>query len=340
MGRKTIQNKITSPELLALVNQENIQLMNDFLSYLRSIQRSEGTIAGYKNDIEIFFVYLLQFCGNKHFTDVTKREIVGYQNWLLTKNQNSPARVRRMKSAISSMSNYIENILDDEFNGYRPIVRKIEDPINRTVREKTIWTDEELDALLDYLVSKKQYKKACAVALGMCSGRRKSELVRFKVSYFDDSNIRWGSVYKTPEKILTKGRAGGTYLTCYILKNKFKPYFDMWMAEREKLGITSEWLLPDEQDQTKQMNPMTLTSWSDGFTKITGKIFYWHSLRHYHCTHLAKQGLPDSVIQKIIGWKDVSLVGVYKDIDDEDEFEKYFSDDGILAQQPASLSDL
>ena len=59
MGRKTIQNKITSPELLALVNQENIQLMNDFLSYLRSIQRSEGTIAGYKNDIEIFLIYLL-----------------------------------------------------------------------------------------------------------------------------------------------------------------------------------------------------------------------------------------------------------------------------------------
>lgn len=115
MGRKTIQNKITSPELLALVNQENIQLMNDFLAYLRSIQRSEGTIAGYKNDIEIFLVYLLQFCGNKHFTDVTKREIVGYQNWLLTKNQNSPARVRRMKSAISSMSNYIENILDRKF---------------------------------------------------------------------------------------------------------------------------------------------------------------------------------------------------------------------------------
>lgn len=120
MGRKTIQNKITSPELLALVNQENIQLMNDFLAYLRSIQRSEGTIAGYKNDIEIFLVYLLQFCGNKHFTDVTKREIVGYQNWLLTKNQNSPARVRRMKSAISSMSNYIENILDRKFAAQSP----------------------------------------------------------------------------------------------------------------------------------------------------------------------------------------------------------------------------
>lgn len=37
MGRKTKQNKITSPELIAQINPKNIRLMNDFLEYLRSI---------------------------------------------------------------------------------------------------------------------------------------------------------------------------------------------------------------------------------------------------------------------------------------------------------------
>ena len=31
MGRKTRQNKITSPELIAQINPKNIRLMNDFL---------------------------------------------------------------------------------------------------------------------------------------------------------------------------------------------------------------------------------------------------------------------------------------------------------------------
>lgn len=65
MPRKTIRNLITSPELLAQINPENQQLVDDFLSYLRSIQRSETTIAGYLNDINIAMVWNLQCNGNK-----------------------------------------------------------------------------------------------------------------------------------------------------------------------------------------------------------------------------------------------------------------------------------
>ena len=55
-GAKRSRIKITSPELLDRVDEENKRLMDDFLTYLKSIQRSETTIVGYKNDLEIFFV--------------------------------------------------------------------------------------------------------------------------------------------------------------------------------------------------------------------------------------------------------------------------------------------
>ena len=42
MGRKTRQNKITSPELIAQINPKNIRLMNDFLEYLRSIGKADS----------------------------------------------------------------------------------------------------------------------------------------------------------------------------------------------------------------------------------------------------------------------------------------------------------
>ena len=93
MGRKTKMNSITSPELLAQVNPENTQLLEDFKDYLRSIQRSETTIAGYENDIQIAFVWCLQHNNNTFFVNWTKRNIVAYQNWLLNSNENSPARI-------------------------------------------------------------------------------------------------------------------------------------------------------------------------------------------------------------------------------------------------------
>ena len=194
MGRKTKQNKITSPELIAQINPKNIRLMNDFLDYLRSVGKAESTVKAYTSDLYIFFVWVLQNADNKYFPEISKRDIVAYQNWLLRNNENSPARVRRLKATLSSLSNYIEAILDDELPNFRSIVRKIENPINEPTREKTVLTDEQADTLQDYLTEHGQYEKACCFALARYSGRRKSELVRFKVSYFDDENIIYGSL--------------------------------------------------------------------------------------------------------------------------------------------------
>ena len=44
-GRTTVYNDISSPEKLLQVNPDNIQLEEDFLEYLASIDRSKGTIS-------------------------------------------------------------------------------------------------------------------------------------------------------------------------------------------------------------------------------------------------------------------------------------------------------
>lgn len=340
MGRKIQQNKITSPELLAQVNPENKRLLEDFLTYLRSIQRSETTIAGYRSDAEIAFVWALQNNGNKFFVDWTKRDIVAFQNWMLNNNGNSPARVRRVKSVLSSMSNYIENVLDDEYKGFRPIIRKIENPLNQAVQEKTVLSDEQCDQLLNVLMEKGWYEKACCVALAFYSGRRKSELVRFKVSYFDDENIIFGSLYKTPEKVKTKGRGNGKMLYCYTLAKEFKPYFDAWMKYREENGIESEWLFPDHEDPSKHLDANTLSTWSSSFSRILGVPFYMHAARHRFSTALHNAGIPDNVIKEIIGWESLEMVAVYVDSSADDEIGKYFGEDGIKKVEVKSLDQL
>lgn len=344
MPRKTKQNDLTSPALLAQVAPENKRLQEDFLSYLQSVQRSPKTIAGYQNDLDIFFVWNLQHNGNKLFAKVSKRDYAAYQHWLINENGNSPARVRRLKAAISSMSNFVENILDDEeeFAGFRSSVRKIENPSMQAVRKKTVWTDEQLDALLRKLSEAGKHKKACAVALAMCSGRRKAELCRFRVCDFQDENlVCGGALYKTSEPIQTKGFGLGKYIYCYTMAKQFRPYLDAWMKEREEKGIESEWLFPAEGDSTAQMRESTLNSWAETFSRLTGEDFYWHSLRHYFTTHLARLGLPDNVIQEIIGWESADMVRVYKDISAEEQIAQYFDEDGnIRADAQKSLADL
>ena len=340
MGRATKYNSITSPDLLKTVSEENIRLKNDFLNYLRSTQRSEGTIAGYSSDLDIFFVWNAQYNYNKSFIDLRKRDIIYYQDWLLNTNENSPARVRRLKASLSSLANYVENILDDEYPQFRNIINKIESPINRPVREKTVLEEEQLQSLLDFLVSKKKYMQACMVALAAGSGARKSELPRFKASYLTDENlICEGALWKTPEKIKTKGRGLGKYIYKYVLVSQVKPYLDLWMKQREEIGIQSEWLFP-AANRENPVSTNAMDGWTISYSKFLGVPFYWHSLRHYFTTHLSKCGIPDGVIVNIVGWESADMCAIYKDIDADDEISSWFGAGGIKQRDSTSLSDL
>lgn len=340
MARKTQMNAITTPELISQISSENERIKQDYLSYLKSTQKSPATIYCYENDINIFFVWNLKFNGNKSFINITKRDIVSFQNWLININNNSPARVRRIKATLSSLSNFLESICDDEYPDFKNIIHKVESPISQPTREKTVLNDTQLDALLDHLVSKKKYDKACMLALAMCSGRRKAELVRFKVSYFNDENIMYGSLYKTPEPMKTKGRGKGKYIYCYTLMHKFKPYLDMWLTDREQRGIKSEWLFPNREDNSQHLKPETLNSWANSFSKYLGVDFYWHCLRHYFTTHLVRMGLPDGVIQDIIGWSSADMLRLYTDIPVDEQIGKYFDENGIKTVDTTLISDL
>ena len=336
-------NSITSPELLAQVNVRNQDLKKEFLNYLKAINRSDGTIRQYGSDLDIFFCWVLQNAGNKEFSKITKRDIIAFQGWLINENGNSPARVRRLKATISSLSNFCENILSDEeedYASFRSIVRKIENPPLQLVREKTVWEEEQLEELLRKLTELGQHEKACMLALGIYSGRRKSELCRFRVSDFsEDKLICGGALYKS-DPIRTKGRGDGKIIPCYTLAKKFQPYLDRWLEEREEKQIDSEWLFPDPGDSSRQITITTLNSWANTFSRMSGRDFYWHSLRHAFTTGLAKAGIPDGVIQSIVNWESADMVRLYKDIDADEEIGMYFQDGEIRAPERKTLADL
>jgi len=339
LGRGTVYNNIVG-DSYEHVNPENKALLKEWKMYLYSTDKAETTIDKYDYDFKIWCVWNYKNNKDKLFVDITKRDVVNFQGYCVNLG-HSPSRIRSLRSCISSLSNYIEAILDDDYPDFRNIVNKIEAPKLKTVREKLVLKSEEVESLLAVLVEKEKFQQACYLALAGYSGARKSELLRFKVEYFTEDNVENG-LYKTSEKIKTKGRGKtGKPLYKWTLKSKFDPYLNLWMQEREKLGIDSEWLFVRKNEgEYVKAKITTADSWAETISIHLGQSFYAHSQRHFYVTELVRAGIPATIIKDIVGWKTESLISLYNDGESSDEFGKYFGEEGIIKQEKKSISDL
>lgn len=344
MGRKTVYNDVFSEELWEKVNKDNKDLLNDFVDYKKSSNKSSQTIYQYYQAMRIFFIWNLEYNDNKFFIDLKKREIIRYFNYTITEKRVSSNRMAFIRSVLSSFSNFIEMILDDEYPNFRNIVKVTEPVIKETVREKSVFTEEELMDCLQELEKRKMYQEACYLALGMCCGARKSELLRFKVEYFKEEYIVFGCMFKTPEKIKTKGRSeNGKMLYKYTFVQPFIKYFTLWMKYREENNIQSEWLFVTKSLDGiyRQANVSNANYWCQRIGEILGKDFYSHSLRHYFVTNMKRKNLPDDIIVEIVGWADPTLIKVYNDLNTSDIMSKYFDENGIKENiQNGKLTDI
>lgn len=308
------------------------------------MDRSPQTLQGYRNDLKIFWVWCLEYNNNKYFPELTKREIAKFQNHALNTWGWSSNRIRRVKSCLSSLSNYIQNVLDDEpeFENYKPIIRRIENPVKEPVREKTILSDEQVDYLLDTLVERKQYEMACAFAIAAYSGMRHAELLQMKPEFFNSEHFVYDAMWKT-DKVRAKGFGkNGKQISKFVLYGA-KPYIDLWMKEREEKRIDSEWLFvtPSINSETKERTwkqRKSVDAWITTAEQILGVDVYLHCFRHYTCTRLHRLNLPSHVIQEFFAWSSADMLTIYNDLTAEDEFGKYFDKDGVKEVEQGSLT--
>jgi integrase len=342
LARSTVYNRIFNDADWEKVNPKNKELFNQWKTYLMSTDKSKGTIDQYFNDLRILAIFLMLNCGNKFIVDLNKRDIIAFQGYSINVWGHSSNRTRRIKSCLSSLCNYVENIMDDLYPDFRNVVNKIESPSKKPVREKTVLTEQQVQGLLQTLVESKQYQKACVFALAANSGARLNELLRFKVSFFKEEYLQNNAYYKTPVKIRIKGRGrNGSEKNKYILKNGFQEYFDLWMEERERLGITSDELFVTRKaEEWIPASDTTLQSWKTTFTKLLGVDFYFHSLRHYLTTKLRANNIPDKIIKEFFGWESIDMIEIYDDNEAEDDFSKFFTSEGVKKVENKSLDSL
>lgn len=320
-GRETYRKIITSDELIAQINPENVKLMERFLKNFAT-KRSPKSVVVYRSNLNIFFCWNVENNNNKPFTQIRKIEMLDFFDYALSELKWSPNRFAQCHSSLSSFSDWIENYLDDvdEYKNFRNIVKKIEKPAKEAVREKTVLKKEDIDKIFLILEEQNKTQEQCLLALAISCGARISELASFTTTLIDEDNVVFDGLFlETTEKIRTKGRGvNGKMLTKYILKDMFLPYYHKWLVDRKKI------LNETGQDHdfifiTRDGNPASadrLRDWMGNWSDIVGQPCYAHNFRHYNISMYKRLELDDDLIVFLTGWAEGSghtMIGIYND---------------------------
>ena len=326
MGRKTVYNSNITDNW-NLVSEQNKTLVEDFVKYLKSNDKSPQTILQYTEWLKVFFCWNQKENQDKFFIDLKKRDFVYYFGWCRDLGM-SANRIASLKSVLSSLSSEIELLYEDEYPTFHNQLRGLEPVHIETVREKTVISEDQLNDILKQLVEKEQYQIACYLALLCASGSRKAEMLQMKVDFFTpEREVFDGYMYCTPP-VRTKGRGKrGKVISKYVIKDMFRPYLDLWLQEREKLGITSEYLFVNcKSGEYVPANISTANKFAAYISDTFNIPYYNHSSRHYFCTMLKRMRLPDDVIVQIFGWNDSSMLKIYNDLSTEEILGGFFKD--------------
>ncbi|WP_010498388.1 tyrosine-type recombinase/integrase [Paenibacillus elgii] len=319
MPRKTYRKVITSPELTEQINSKNKKLIDRFIKE-KNTRCSDTTIEAYASDLNIFFTWNLINNENKFFVEIKKIEFADFFSYCVEELKWGSARFGRMKSCLSSLSEFIIRYYDEDYPQFRNVILKaIESMPRNPVREKTILSEEQVNSLLNYLKNEiKRPQEACLLALAIASGARISEWLRFTTDLIDENNTAFDNMFlETTKKIKTKGRTkSGKVIEKYIIKDLFLPYYKDWLVEREKIMKAKEvehnsiFIRRDGKPATVE----TVRGWIQKWENYLGVPFYPHCLRHYITTSLSRLGLSSDFIVEVMGWSSTDMVKVYNDL--------------------------
>lgn len=276
MGKRQVYNKFFDEVKWQKVNKYNKESMEDFLLELKSQRKSEKTIYQYKNDLRIFFIWILDTYDNAPIHKLKKKQLRNFILYL-TELGMSSNRVNRMKSTCSSFLTYLEDDEDSEVEmNYMSKVKSVQ---KEMVREIVFLEDEEIRIIRDELIKREEYQIALLLSLLYDSGCRKNEAFGVMKDWIDVSG------HMTKEKVRGK-RAKTFYL--YYHDYTIEAY-KLYMEQRGQDSVPQLWLNHKGEPATIDALYLWIKHCKDILFELTGKDVELnvHSIRHATATNLS-----------------------------------------------------
>lgn len=289
--RPTNSGSYGTSEKRDLFNPQNKQLLIEFLSYCSSQNLSKESIRQYENKIEIFFVWLLESRDNKSFFDITKKDIMIWQSEMINEGKSS-STIRQYRSALSSMSKYIEDVCD-EHKGFKNIINKIPAPKSEYIRKKTYLPGSDFLMLKEELKKRKQWQKLCYLSLAYDAASRKSECHQTLKQIDFEHN----------ETTIVRGKGGKKFTQPF--SNETAVYIKKWLEVRGEDDCDKLFVIKTKAGKVSPISKSTLNGWCKYFSKVykelTGKDewIYPHCFKLNRLSNLYHEdNLPLEIVQE------------------------------------------
>lgn len=310
-------------EMWSKVNKEYVDLIDE---YITSQSHSPQTKKQYRSMLRQFGWFIYNSLNNKPIYKIKKRDVIRFLTYLREERKMSPAAIGTRKAAISSLCNYIENVVMDDFDddeenpykNFRNFTRGLPSIPKSPVYEKVKITREEYLDMMKVLEDDENYLGMAWLATAFNTGARRNEIIQFKTEILDYP-IEEGMTYIMSHNVRLKGSGEDGKIEPYMINFEALKYIRLWI---EKRGYDHEYVFTKKYgDEIKVVEE----GWANYFCKsvlshILNRRINPHLFKASAVTYLLEQGVPLELVSKFVAHhNDVSTTIAHYDLRDHAE---------------------
>lgn len=310
-------------EMWKLVNDDYRSLVEEFISVEN---HSPQTKKQYTSGLRQFGWFIYDSMNNKPLYKISKRDFLRYISYLRDDRKLSSSAQNFKKACVSSLCNYIENVVaedDDNYRLFRNFTRGLPSIPKNKVYEKVKVTYDEYQEMMKTLEGDENWLGMAWLATAFRVGARRSEIIQFKADILNYP-IPEGQKYILSHTVRGKGKSTDGKPLQYMIPLDVLPYLEKWIKNR---GYDDKYIFTSKQgDESRQISP----SWADYFcanvlSNILGRRINVHIFKNSCITYLLEQGVEMKMISKFVAHhENVSTTEIYDLRDFEEEKNQIF----------------
>lgn len=291
--------KLKDEEKLSKVNSETKALWNKYKIDMSIRELSEKTIAGYQNDLEGWWIYVLEHQNNRSVTELTEDDIVEFIYFCKTGGNNS----RRIKRRMSSISAFYKFLAKKRLITENPTLYIDRPKKDTDVITQTFLTQEQVDDLKAALAENVENSvgvgnKHRAMQWQVYALFSLSTMARINAVH----NTRWEQVDYENRIVNNVIEKEGYVVTLYFSK-EVCGLLQGLKKFREENGINDNGYVFVSMVNGKYdvCSTGTLTDWCHNIGEMIGiPTLHAHDFRHSGATLLNQRGLSLEAVSELL----------------------------------------
>lgn len=297
------------------VLEEHRDIVEEFFDANRHL--SKQSIKQYISGLRQFFWFVHIKLKDKPLHSITKRDFIKYMGYLQDNNLSSKT-LSLKKSSVSTLCNFIENIIaddDERYERFRNFTKGLPAIPKNQVYSKVKVTREEYEFMMSELEKQGHYLGMAWLAVSFNCGTRKGEIRQFKTEIIDYP-IDKDKNYVLSHIVRGKGKSTDGKPLQYMINFEALKYIKLWI---EKRGYENEYIFTTSYSDKHNM---ISSAWANYFcTKILSPMLNRrinpHIFKSSCITYLLENGVDIALVSKFIAHhEDISTTANNYDLRD------------------------